>query len=87
MNDSLGGYEGFMHLKQEGAKYNANVSVNVNYDDAYKSSPQFDPAFIARRPDGELWESRRMVRRNLVHCWLGKIYGRADGERNESTLC
>ncbi len=58
VNASLGGYDGFMHLKHEGAKYNANVSVNVNYDDAYKSSPQFDPAFIARRPDGELWQSR-----------------------------
>ncbi len=58
VNDSLGGYDGFMRLKQEGTKYNANVSVNVNYDDAYKSSPLFDPAFIARRPDGKLWESR-----------------------------
>jgi hypothetical protein len=58
VNASLGGYEGFMQLKREGAKYNANVSVNVNYDDAYKSSPQFDQAFIARRPDGKLWESR-----------------------------
>jgi hypothetical protein len=58
VNDSLGGYDGFMHLKDEGTKYNANVSVNVNYDDAYRSSPLFDPAFIARRPDGALWQSR-----------------------------
>jgi Endo-alpha-N-acetylgalactosaminidase len=58
VNDSLGGYDGFMRLKDEGTKYNANVSVNVNYDDAYRSSPLFDPAFIARRPDGKLWESR-----------------------------
>jgi hypothetical protein len=58
VNDSLGGYEGFMQLKHEALKYNANVSVNVNYDDAYKSSPQFNQAFIARRPDGRLWQSR-----------------------------
>ena len=65
VNDSLGGYEGFMQLKHEALKYNANVSVNVNYDDAYKSSPQFNQAFIARRPDGRLWQSR---------AWLGETH-------------
>jgi hypothetical protein len=29
----------------------------VNYDDAYKSCPQFSPDIIARRPDGQLWKS------------------------------
>jgi hypothetical protein len=43
---------------EEGKKFNANVCLNVNYDDAYKSSPQFDTNFIARRPDGEIWRSR-----------------------------
>ena len=37
---------------------NANVSFSDNYDDAYKSSPAWDPKYIARQPDGELWESR-----------------------------
>ncbi len=57
VNESLGGYAGLKHLISEGAKFNANVSLNVNYDDAYKSSPQFDTAFIARRPDGKIWRS------------------------------
>jgi hypothetical protein len=56
---SLGTYEELRALMARGrAEWNANITVNVNYDDAYKSSPIFDPAFIARRPDGALWASR-----------------------------
>ncbi|MDP9080004.1 MAG: endo-alpha-N-acetylgalactosaminidase family protein [Bacteroidota bacterium] len=58
VNESLGGYEGLKKLISDGPRYNANVSLNVNYDDAYKSSPQFDTTFIARRPDGRIWRSR-----------------------------
>ncbi|WP_295673852.1 endo-alpha-N-acetylgalactosaminidase family protein [uncultured Mucilaginibacter sp.] len=58
VNESIGGYEGLKKLISDGPRYNANVSLNVNYDDAYKSSPQFDTAFIARRPDGRVWRSR-----------------------------
>jgi hypothetical protein len=58
VNRSLGSYEELMNLMAESRRLNANVSVNVNYDDAYKSSPQFDPAFIAREPDGAIWKSR-----------------------------
>jgi hypothetical protein len=58
VNRSLGSYEELMQLMAESRRLNANVSVNVNYDDAYKSSPQFDPAFIAREPDGAIWKSR-----------------------------
>ncbi len=58
VNRSLGSYEELMRLMQESGRLNANVSVNVNYDDAYKSSPQFDTAFIAREPNGALWKSR-----------------------------
>lgn len=58
VNESLGGYEALMHLFSQGPKYNANISVNTNYDDAYKSSPEFDTAFIARQPDGKIWKSR-----------------------------
>ena len=58
VNRSLGSYEELMMLMAESVRLNANVSVNVNYDDAYKSSPQFDPAFIAREPDGAIWKSR-----------------------------
>jgi Endo-alpha-N-acetylgalactosaminidase len=58
VNASLGSYEELMELMADGRRVNANVSVNVNYDDAYKSSPEFDPAFIAREPDGAIWKSR-----------------------------
>ena len=58
VNATLGGYEGLKHLMEEGKRYNANVTLNVNYDDAYKSSPLFDTNFIARRPDGKIWRSR-----------------------------
>ncbi|MEP6747978.1 MAG: endo-alpha-N-acetylgalactosaminidase family protein [Bacteroidota bacterium] len=58
VNESLGGYNGLMHLFSEGPAYNANISLNTNYDDAYKSSPEFDTAFIARQPDGKIWKSR-----------------------------
>lgn len=58
VNETLGGKEGLKNLIKSGPKYNANISLNVNYDDAYKSSPLFDTAFIARQPDGKVWKSR-----------------------------
>jgi hypothetical protein len=58
VNASLGSYEELMQLMADSRRVNANVSVNVNYDDAYKSSPEFDPAFIAREPDSAIWKSR-----------------------------
>jgi hypothetical protein len=58
VNTRLGGYDGLMKLMAQGRRVNANVSLSDNYDDAYQSSPAWDPAMIARRPDGELWQSR-----------------------------
>lgn len=58
VNARLGGYEGLKALIAGARTVNANVSFSDNYDDAYKSSPAWDPAYIARQPDGELWESR-----------------------------
>jgi Endo-alpha-N-acetylgalactosaminidase len=58
VNSSLGSYEDLRDLIEAGKALNANVTLNVNYDDAYKSSPIFDEAFIARRPDGAIWKSR-----------------------------
>ncbi len=58
VNDSMGGYDALTHLIDSGQAFNANVSLNTNYDDAYMGSPKWDPAFIARRPDGALWKSR-----------------------------
>lgn len=58
VNRSLGTYDELMQLMTNAHGMNVNVSVNVNYDDAYESSPQFDSSFIARRPDGAIWKSR-----------------------------
>ena len=58
INASLGTYDELRALMTEARGWNANVTLNVNWDDAYKSSPMFDEAFIARRPDGGIWASR-----------------------------
>jgi hypothetical protein len=58
VNKRLGGLEGFVKLQQDARAMNATVSFSDNYDDAYASSPAWDTNMIARRPDGELWESR-----------------------------
>jgi hypothetical protein len=59
VNASLGNYEQLMSLMADSRRLNVNVTVNVNYDDAYKSSPQFDPSFIAREPNAAVWKSRQ----------------------------
>ena len=58
VNARLGGYEGLKALMADARTVNANVSFSDNYDDAYKSSPAWDTKYIARQPDGQLWESR-----------------------------
>ena len=58
VNFSLGTYEELRDVIESTKILNANVTLNVNYDDAYKSSPIFDDAFIARRPDEKIWKSR-----------------------------
>lgn len=58
VNESMGGANGLRHLMQQGPKYNANITVNVNYDDAYRSCPSLKNDVLARRPDGEIWRSR-----------------------------
>jgi len=58
VNASLGSYEELMQLKEDCRAINVNVSVNVNYDDAYKSSPEFSLDFIAREPNGAVWKAR-----------------------------
>jgi hypothetical protein len=54
----MGGYDRLLRMMKQGKKFNANVSLNVNYDDAYMDNPKWDPKIIARRPDGELWKSQ-----------------------------
>jgi hypothetical protein len=58
VNGSLGTYEELMQLMQDMRRLHVNVSVNENFDDAYKSSPLFDTEIIAREPNGALWKSR-----------------------------
>lgn len=58
VNKTLGSYDELMQLMEYGRSLRANVTVNENYDDAYKSSPMFDLDFIAREPNGTIWKSR-----------------------------
>ena len=58
VNERIGGYDGMMKLMAEGEANNATVTLSDNYDDAYRSSPEWDERLIARRPDGALWKSR-----------------------------
>ena len=58
VNPRVGGLEGVKALIADAHLVNANVSFSDNYDDAYKSSPAWNQAMIARQPDGELWQSR-----------------------------
>jgi hypothetical protein len=58
VDERIGGYDGLMKLMNAGRQINCNVTFSDNYDDAYRSSPDWNDAYIARRPDQELWKSR-----------------------------
>ncbi len=58
VDERIGGYDGMMQVMERGRSLNATVSLSDNYDDAYKSSPAWNEDYIARRPDGQLWQSR-----------------------------
>ena len=58
VNERTGGYDRMMRLFETGPSLNAIVTLSDNYDDAYRSSPAWNDALIARRPDGQLWKSR-----------------------------
>lgn len=58
VDERIGGYEGMMRLMEQGPGLNAHITLADNYDDAYRSSPAWSDAIIARRPDGQLWQSR-----------------------------
>ncbi|MGB7266468.1 MAG: endo-alpha-N-acetylgalactosaminidase family protein [Terracidiphilus sp.] len=64
VDERIGGYDGMMQVMERGRAHNATVTLSDNYDDAYKSSPAWDEAMIARRPDGQLWQSR---------AWTGEV--------------
>ncbi len=58
VDQRIGGYDAMMRLMEMGPALNAIVTLSDNYDDAYRSSPEWNEEVIARRPDGELWKSR-----------------------------
>ncbi len=58
VNSSLGSAAELMRLMDFGRSIRVNVTVNENFDDAYRSSPQFSLDFIAREPNGAVWKSR-----------------------------
>jgi hypothetical protein len=58
VSSRAGGYDGLIRLMERARQSNCTVTLSDNYDDAYRTSPKWDPAIVARRPDGELWESR-----------------------------
>jgi hypothetical protein len=58
VDERSGGYNVMMRLMERAKPLNATVSLSDNYDDAYRSSPAWDEAMIARKPDGDLWKSR-----------------------------
>ncbi|HEV2133239.1 MAG TPA: endo-alpha-N-acetylgalactosaminidase family protein [Terracidiphilus sp.] len=73
VNQRIGGYDAMMHLMEEGRKWNCNVTLSDNYDDAYRSSPGWNPDIIARRPDGQLWESRNWTGENSYVTGMAKF--------------
>jgi hypothetical protein len=86
VNPRAGAYESLMRLMENARKSNCTVTFSDNYDDAYKSSPAWDPKFIARRPDGELWESRNWTGENSYILGLAK-YMNGPGKARVQYTC
>ncbi len=82
----VGTYEDLMRLMEEARKFNCTVTFSDNYDDAYKSSPAWDAKYIARRPDGELWESRNWTGENSFIIGLAK-YMQGPGRERVRYTC
>ncbi|MBV9084454.1 MAG: hypothetical protein JOZ62_17400 [Acidobacteriaceae bacterium] len=81
VNARAGGYAALIKLITDSRAVNANVSFSDNYDDAYKSSPAWDPKYIARQPDGRLWESRNWTGETSYILGLAKYMAGPGTER------
>jgi hypothetical protein len=81
VDQRIGGYDAMMDLMQKEHAYNCIATLSDNYDDAYRSSPAWDPKLIARRPDGELWESRNWTGENSYIIGLAKYMAGPGMER------
>jgi len=64
VDERIGGYDGMMRLMEKMKPLNVTVILSDNYDDAYRSSPAWNEEMIARKPDGDLWQSRE---------WTGEV--------------
>jgi len=64
VDERIGGYDGMMRLMEKVKPLNVTMSLSDNYDDAYRSSPAWNEEMIARKPDGDLWQSRE---------WTGEV--------------
>ncbi|MGH3632165.1 MAG: endo-alpha-N-acetylgalactosaminidase family protein, partial [Sciscionella sp.] len=86
VNQRIGGFAGLEKLLAEGPENRCLVTFSDNYDDAYRSSPAWDPAIIARRPDGGLWESRNWTGENSYVLGLA-IYMAGPGPERVRYTC
>jgi hypothetical protein len=75
----VGGYDEMMQLMQQGSSLNAHITLADNYDDAYRSSPAWNESMIARRPDGQLWQSRSWTGEKSYILGLAKYMEGRDG--------
>lgn len=81
VDERIGGYDGMMRLMEHGPEVNATITLSDNYDDAYRSSPAWNEAYIARRPDGQLWESRPWTGENSYIQGLAKFMAGPGADR------
>lgn len=81
VDERIGGYDGMMHLMEQGPALNAVITLADNYDDAYRSSPAWNEAYIARRPDGQLWQSRAWTGEKSYILGLAKYMAGPGSER------
>jgi len=86
VNPRVGTYDGLLRLMGEARKVNCTVTFSDNYDDAYPSSPEWDPSIIARRPDGELWRSRNWTGEDSYIVGLAK-YMKGPGVERARYTC
>lgn len=86
VDERIGGYDGMMRLMEHGPSVNATITLSDNYDDAYRSSPAWNEALIARRPDGQLWESRPWTGENSYILGMAK-YMAGPGPDRVRTTC
>jgi len=81
VNERAGGLENLRKLLEAGPQHGCRVTFSDNYDDAYKSSPAWDPKIIARRPDGEFWLSRNWTGEDSYVIGLAKYMAGPGPER------